>query len=122
MLAPATERRAAPRFGMDFHAELASGDGPLRVKIWDVSMTGCALRVMDQTVSSLDASAKGLLIFKLQGDEVSTMLPISIINVRFDSGSLCYGSLFRVLSQRQKRNLIRLIDENTLQVRWRRAS
>ncbi len=123
MSANAVERRIAPRFGMDFQAELACGDTLLPVQIWDVSMTGCGLRVMNRALAAAHPLAtKGLLIFDLGGDSVSTMLPVLLINTREDLGTFCYGVGFRVLSQRQKRNLIRLIEENTLQIRWRRAS
>ncbi len=123
MSTSAIERRIAPRFGLDYHAELACGDALLPVQVWDVSMTGCGLKVMNGALSSAHPlSTKGLLIFDLQGDNVSTMLPVRLINTRIEARTFCYGVGFRVLSQRQKRNLIRLIEENTLQIRWRRAS
>ena len=119
----AVERRIAPRFSLDYHAELACGNALVRVQIWDVSMMGCGLRVVDQNTSwPHPLLTKGLLIFGLQGDSVSTMLPVILINTRLEANILSHGLSFRVLSHRQKRNLIRLIEENTLQVRWRRAS
>ena len=64
----AMERRIAPRFGMDYIAELASGIAVVRVQIRDVSMMGCGLRIIDRQVELPDrVPAKGLLIFRPAG-------------------------------------------------------
>jgi c-di-GMP-binding flagellar brake protein YcgR len=111
----ATDRRAAHRFSINCAGELASGNALAKVRVLDISLTGCGVELIERSTDLVERfGATGLLSLQTAGRrDGAAILPVVMADLRIDRERrrARYGLVFRRLTSRQTRRLISVLDE-----------
>ena len=112
MMSSSFERRAAPRFNVGCIAELAAFSGVARVRLSDISTSGCGVEILGPIEGQWDDLKGCAVLFLPQrgGMEQATAVPVSVTYLRTRAKQTRLGLKFQSLSLQQSRSLLELID------------
>lgn len=112
MMSSSFERRAAPRFNVGCTAELAAFNGVARVRLSDISTSGCGVEVLGPVEGQWEDLKGCAVLFLPQrpGAEHAAALPVSVTYLRTRAKQTRLGLKFQSLSLQQSRSLLELID------------